>query len=184
MSLYTWNLENLGFNLSFLFLLPYYCTGGTLWHLQKCLQYILNSPHLSFIPPTLRIVSTCLIFSIFIHVYMIFSPYSPSYTLSLYPLPSHWYQPLERTCFTFMFSILEKSHFCLFLITLQGVSLWYFYVYVQYVPPSIWGSFLPSFLPSFLLPSFYIGFYTRALHFLGKCSTTWATLLAVLLWLF
>jgi hypothetical protein len=32
-------------------------------------------------------------FSIYIHVYTIFSPYSPSFTISPLPLPSHWYQP-------------------------------------------------------------------------------------------
>jgi hypothetical protein len=35
-------------------------------------------------------------FFIFIHEDIIFSPYSPFYTVSSYPLTSHWY----RTCFT------------------------------------------------------------------------------------
>jgi hypothetical protein len=31
-------------------------------------------------------------------------PHSPSHTLSLYPPPSHWCQPPNRICFTFLFS--------------------------------------------------------------------------------
>jgi hypothetical protein len=31
-------------------------------------------------------------------VYWIFVPYSPSYTLSIYPHPSHWYQPPRLEC--------------------------------------------------------------------------------------
>jgi hypothetical protein len=34
-------------------------------------------------------------------------------TLSLYPPPSHWCQPPDRTCFIFLFSIFEKIYFCL-----------------------------------------------------------------------
>jgi hypothetical protein len=46
-------------------------------------------------------------FSIYIHVYKIFAPYSPSYTLSLYPLPSHWYHLLGQDLFCF-----PVLHFC------------------------------------------------------------------------
>jgi hypothetical protein len=38
-------------------------------------------------------------FSIFIHVYIIFLQYSASFTLSLYPLSSHWYQPPKQDLF-------------------------------------------------------------------------------------
>jgi hypothetical protein len=32
--------------------------------------------------------------------------------------PFHWYQPLDRTCYTFLFSIFEKRYFCLFKIAI------------------------------------------------------------------
>jgi hypothetical protein len=43
--------------------------------------------------PIPGIVSKDLIFPIYKYVYVIFLPYPPSYTLSLYLFPSHWYQP-------------------------------------------------------------------------------------------
>jgi hypothetical protein len=55
-------------------------------------------------------------FSVFIHE-NIFLPYSPSYTLSLYTVPAGT-NPPERTCFTFLFSVFEKRHFCLFKIAI------------------------------------------------------------------
>jgi hypothetical protein len=48
--------------------------------------------------------------SIFIHEYIIFLPYSPSYTLSL-SSPFHRYQPPDRTYFPFLFSTFEKKEF-------------------------------------------------------------------------
>jgi hypothetical protein len=42
-------------------------------------------------------------FSMYIHVYKIFPPYSHSNTLSLYLPSSHWYQSPDRTCFAFLF---------------------------------------------------------------------------------
>jgi hypothetical protein len=47
--------------------------------------------------------------SIFIHEY-IFPLHSSSYTLTLYPPPSQWYQPPGRTCFTFLFFAFEKQN--------------------------------------------------------------------------
>jgi hypothetical protein len=71
--------------------------GGTLWHLQTFLQYIiLNSslPSFSFIPSIPGSFNRSH-FSIFIHEYIKFPLHSPSYTLSLYP-PQHCYQPPDR----------------------------------------------------------------------------------------
>jgi hypothetical protein len=73
-------------------------------------------------------------FSIFIHEYIIFLLHSSSYILSLYPTPSHWYLLLERTYYTFLFSIFEKRYFCLLKIAIQGVSLWHFHVCMYYNP--------------------------------------------------
>jgi hypothetical protein len=103
----------------------------TIYH--SWIHLLHHSPFLETIPIP-GIVSIGLIFFIFIHEYIIFSLYLPSYTLPLYPLPSHWYQLSERTCFTFMFSIFQKRHFCLFKIVIWGVSLWHFHVYMYYNP--------------------------------------------------
>jgi hypothetical protein len=55
----------------------------------------------------------------FIHVYTIFPPYSPSYTLSLYP-PRHWYQPPRQYLFYLPVLQFEKRHFSLFKIFVQS----------------------------------------------------------------
>jgi hypothetical protein len=91
----------------------HYCHArGTLWLSQKCLQYIL----VKFTPSIILLyLPSPILSSIFIHEYIIFPPYSPSYTLSLYPPPSHYYQPSGRGCFTFLSSVFEKRHFCLFM---------------------------------------------------------------------
>jgi hypothetical protein len=46
-------------------------------------------------------------FSVFEHEYIVFPPYSPSFTLSLHSL--HWYQSPDRTCFTFWSAFLKKT---------------------------------------------------------------------------
>jgi hypothetical protein len=61
-------------------------------------------------------------FSIFIHEYIIFPLYSPSYTLFLY-LPSPIVTIPRQDLFHLPFSIFEKSHFCLFKIATQEVSV-------------------------------------------------------------
>jgi hypothetical protein len=66
-----------------------------------------------------------LIFSIFIHDYIIFPLYSSSYTPSLYPPHSHWYQPPDRTILPSCSSFFKKRHFCFYKIAIQGVSLWH-----------------------------------------------------------
>jgi hypothetical protein len=92
--------------------------------------------------------------SIYIHVYTVFAPYSPSFTLSPPPLPSHWYQTLlsGRTWSTLLFSdfVKEKNKIKFLLkITTQEFSLWHFHVCMYYSP--IW--FISSiFLLSTLVP--------------------------------
>jgi hypothetical protein len=67
-----------------------------------------HSP-LSSLPPFLESFKRSY-FSIFIHEYIIFSQYLPSYILSLYPLPltgtNH-----GRTCLTFLFCFWKKTLF-------------------------------------------------------------------------
>jgi hypothetical protein len=82
----------------------------------------------------------------------------PSYRLSPPPLPSYWYQPppLDRIRSTLLFTdfVEEKQktqHFCLFEIKVatQGVSLWYFHVYMYHNPNWFISSILHSTLSSF-----------------------------------
>jgi hypothetical protein len=50
-----------------------------------------------------------------------------------------------------LFSIFEKRHFCLFKMAIQGVSLWYFHVYMYYkLKWFIHSIFLLSTFDSFL----------------------------------
>jgi hypothetical protein len=82
---------------------------GILWHLQKFLWYI-NIPYLNSPPPSFSFVLHSwnsfnrYLFSIYIHVYTVFVPYSHSHTLSPSPPPSHCYQsPPRRTCSALLF---------------------------------------------------------------------------------
>jgi hypothetical protein len=82
----------------------FYCAGGTFWQLQKflqCIRYII----LEFTPSTISPLSALPPyswnsfirhnFSINMHVHTVFAPYSPSFTISLPPPPSYWYQPSQ-----------------------------------------------------------------------------------------
>jgi hypothetical protein len=63
-------------------------------------------------------------FSIYIHVYIIFQQYSPSYN---FPKSSLLLVPASQMWTVLPFSCLFlkiKRHFCLFMIAIQGVSLW------------------------------------------------------------
>jgi hypothetical protein len=53
-------------------------------------------------------------FSIYIHVYTIFPPYLPIYTLFLISSSSHWYQLPDLFCFLVLsFCKKKKSNVCL-----------------------------------------------------------------------
>jgi hypothetical protein len=86
-------------------------------------------------------------FSISIHVYILFLPYPPSYTLSLYLT-----LPLLTTPKQDLFSLpvlhLVKK---LFKISIQGTSLWHFHAYMYENPDwFITSIFLLSTLVPFL----------------------------------
>jgi hypothetical protein len=99
---------------------------------------------------------------IYIHVYTLFAPYSPSYPLSPSPLPSHWCQPFPvgKTCFSLQFSdcveekgeeIKQKTwHFSWseIKVTTQGFCI---FVRMYYNPNWIISS---KFLHSTLVPFF------------------------------
>jgi hypothetical protein len=123
-----------------------------LWHLQKFLQYIkcIITWYISIILPIFPssihgIVSTGLIFSIYIYVYTVFATYSLSYIFSPLHPSSHWYQPSPPDLWS-----CEKMTYFLFKIAIQGVSLSYFHVYMYYNPNWFFSIFLLSTLVFFL----------------------------------
>jgi hypothetical protein len=68
--------------------------GGTLWYLQKFLQYI-NYIILEFLPPFSFIAPPYICGKISTGIIFPFIQYSPSHTHSPPPPPSHWYQPSQ-----------------------------------------------------------------------------------------
>jgi hypothetical protein len=107
-----------------LFLSLRHCyTGGTLWHLQMHLQYILNSPSIiPFIlsPPLLEQLQQASLFHFHLGVHntsTVFTALHPFLVSSppMAPTP-------DRNCFTFLLSVCEKRHFCLFKVAIQRVS--------------------------------------------------------------
>jgi hypothetical protein len=81
------------------------------------------------------------------HVYIIFSPYSPSYPL--FPLLFLLLTPTDTQPSCYLF--LKMWYFYLFKIAIQGVSLWPFHVYMYCNPNCfICSIFLLSTLVPFL----------------------------------
>jgi hypothetical protein len=112
----------------FLFFKFYYriivVLGGCIMTFSKvltmCLKYT-PSMILNFIPfPLLRSFSRSH-FSIFIHEYTIFPPYSPPIPFSLFSPPTGsnpQIGPVLPSCSSFF----KKRHFCLFKVAIQGES--------------------------------------------------------------
>jgi hypothetical protein len=96
------------------------------------ISYLNSPPHyspLSPSPPIPGIVSTGIIFSIYIREFTVLALFSPSHTLSS-PLPFfHWYHtypqagPVLPSCSPIFVNEKRKMTFCLFKIATQGVSL-------------------------------------------------------------
>jgi hypothetical protein len=149
----------------FLNLFFYCCTGSTLWHSQKFLQYSM----VEFTNSIMLLYPSCphswnsfsrSHFSTYIPEHVIFPPYSSSYFVSLiftllHPFLISFPLPLVSTfnptgpALPSWFYFAKKWHFCLFKIAIQEVSLWYFHVYMYYNP----NWFIPSiFLLSMLIP--------------------------------
>jgi hypothetical protein len=98
--------KNGSFILVFILYFNYCYTRGTLCHLQNFSQYITveftPSIILFYLPTTApTIVLVGLIFSIYINVYRVFPPRSPSDSFFLYPLPSHCYLSSGQDMFCF-----------------------------------------------------------------------------------
>jgi hypothetical protein len=97
-------------------------------------------------PPTIPgIVSTGLIFFIYIHVHNISSIFILLHHFFISP-PPHWYQPPLRTCFTFLFSVfILKCHFWLNM----AIQVFHYFHVCRYYNPN-W--FISVFLLSILVP--------------------------------
>jgi hypothetical protein len=82
---------------------------GTLWHLQRFLQSLSTPFPLSPLLPHSWNSNNRYHFSIYIYVYTVFAPYSPSYTLSLPSPHPTGTTPLSVTWFTLLFSNFVKE---------------------------------------------------------------------------
>jgi hypothetical protein len=151
-------------NLCFTYLFFIIMLGrGTLWHLQKFLQYIkhiifqLTPSIILLYPSTLHFWNSFnkYHFSIYIHVYTIFAPYSPSHALLPHPPHSHWYQSPRKGMFSppvlwLCIRVKEEGKNEIF-VCLTQKCLWHFHIYTYYTPIWIISSiFLLSTLVLFL----------------------------------
>jgi hypothetical protein len=142
----------------FYFILFFYCCArGTLWHLQTCFQYII----LEFTPssilfhspsPIPGIISTGVLFYFHTCAHSICTIFTLPYPFPT-SSPSHGATPRQDLfhppVLWFCKRKKKESQFCLFKITLQGVSLWHFHLYMHHNP----NWFVPSiFLLSILIP--------------------------------
>jgi hypothetical protein len=136
------------------FLLAYYCcTGGTLQHFQKYLEYILVRFTLSIIllypsSPLLSRASTGLIVP-FSYMSMTFPTYSPSYILSLCPAPLPLLPTSRQDLFYLpVLHLKKKRHFLLIQDSYTGS-----FIIVSpclYLLSPDW--FIPPFSPFYLNP--------------------------------
>jgi hypothetical protein len=96
------------FSLDFFILYFYYCcTKGTLWYLQNFLHHsiiLLYPPS----PHSWNSVNRSH-FSIYIHVYRIFLPYSPFNPFPYFLSPPTGTHPPDRNCFAFLISVFVKK---------------------------------------------------------------------------
>jgi hypothetical protein len=114
--------------------LSYYtCTGGTLWHLQKCPQYILTkfTPSIFLLySALLKTVSTGLVPFSYMNTWHFHHMHPPlPFPYALPPLRCNRYiQDL------FCLPVLHffKKIFCLLMMVVHGVSLWHFLTYMYY----------------------------------------------------